>query len=638
MCGIAGIVSLSKNPIKDLNTKLKVMNKLIAHRGPDDAGVWIEATQQAGLAHRRLSIIDLSKHSHQPMIGQNGTAIIFNGEIYNYQHLQNTLKHHWDFTTHSDTETILAAYDRYGVDCVDHLRGMFAFALWDKDRLFISRDRFGIKPLYYTVVNREFIFASEVKALLPFLENIATDPHAFTDYITFQYPIGENTLFKDVYQLMPGHNLLVQNGELKIWRYWDVYYDIDYTSSAEDFQQRFQDLMHDSVTAHLTSDVPVGCYLSGGLDSSLISSMASSHSSTTIPFFHGRFLEGESYDESHYAKLMASQCNAPLHIVDITSTDFIQNFDKLIYHLDYPVAGPGAFPQFFVSKLVSQHVKVVLGGQGGDEIFGGYARYLLAYFEQCINAAIEGTYQKGNFVVTAESIIPQLVSLKEYKPMIKQFWNKGLFEDLDRRYFRLIDRSADITTEICWEQLDRGYTFERFLKIFNSTKNVRKESYFDSMTHFDFKCLLPGLLHVEDRVSMAHGIEARVPFLDHALVEFLATVPADVKFKDGQMKIFLKQALAKYIPSEIHNRRDKMGFPVPLNEWLENDLKDFVYDLMHTGKAKNREFINYDAVLNNLKNVSKYSRKIWAFLCLEQWHQLFHDNAQSYRNMIVKGE
>lgn len=635
MCGIAGILSLNQQPIKDLHRKLAVMDQLIAHRGPDDNDIWLEKNQTVGFVHRRLSIIDLSAQAHQPMIGQNGHVIVFNGEIYNYRELQDQLKDKWSFQSQSDTEVILASYQQFGPDAVNQLRGMFGFAIWDGQKLFLSRDRFGIKPLYYTIVKDLFIFASEVKALLPFMENIETDALAFTDYITFQYPLGEKTLFKGVHQLLPAHNLAVnQSGDIKVWRYWDVYYDIDYDHNANYFEERLTDLMQASVSAHLTSDVPVGCYLSGGLDSSLISSLASQQVQGNMPFFHGRFSEGKQYDESEYANLVAQFCQRDLHISDIKSDDFINHFDKLIFHLDYPVAGPGSLPQYFVSKLVSEHVKVVLGGQGGDEIFGGYARYLLAYFEQCINAALEGTYQQGNFVVTVESIIPQLVSLKEYKPMIKNFWKSGLFENLDRRYFRLIDRSVDIAGEIHWDQLNPDYTFQNFLDIFNSQKNVRKESYFDSMTHFDFKCLLPGLLHVEDRVSMAHGIEARVPFLDHALVEFVATVPANIKFKDGQMKHFLKQALGKHLPQEIMNRKDKMGFPVPLTEWFENDLRDFTQDMLRTGKSRHRNFINYDVILDNLDNVPQFSRKLWGFLCLEQWHQLFHDKSSSYQKML----
>jgi asparagine synthase (glutamine-hydrolysing) len=223
-------------------------------------------------------------------------------------------------------------------------------------------------------------------------------------------------------------------------------------------------------------------------------------------------------------------------------------------------------------------LKVVLGGQGGDEIFGGYARYLIAYFEQCIKAAIDGTYRNGNYVVTAESIIPNLPTLQEYKPLIRQFWSSGLFGPLDERYFQLIDRSVDMAGEVDWHQLDKDVVFSTFQGVFNSERNVHKEAYLDSMTHFDFKCLLPDLLHVEDRMSMAHGLESRVPLLDHALVEFAASVPADLKFKDGNMKHLIKTAFAGDLPPDILHRRDKMGFPVPLREWFQGELRDMLND------------------------------------------------------------
>jgi asparagine synthase (glutamine-hydrolysing) len=299
------------------------------------------------------------------------------------------------------------------------------------------------------------------------------------------------------------------------------------------------------------------------------------------------------------------------------------------------VAGPGSFPQFVVSQLAVQHVKVVLGGQGGDEIFGGYARYLLAYFEQCIKAALDGTYKNGNFVVTIESIVPNLGLLREYKPLMREFWRDGLFGGLDERYFRLVDRSTDMEREVEWSALDRNRVFEEFLAIFNNQSNVRKEAYFDKMTHFDFKCLLPALLQVEDRMSMAHGLESRVPFLDHPLIEFLATVPADVKFEGGRMKHLLKLAYVKRLPEEIVNRRDKMGFPVPLKEWFSGELRDLVEDTFHSRNARHRPFLNAEAVLANFASAARFSRKVWGLLCLELWHQMFHDRAADYRGMLA---
>jgi asparagine synthase (glutamine-hydrolysing) len=280
-----------------------------------------------------------------------------------------------------------------------------------------------------------------------------------------------------------------------------------------------------------------------------------------------------------------------------------------------------------------------LGGQGGDEIFGGYARYLIAYFEQCIKAAIDGTYRNGNYVVTAESIIPNLPVLQEYKPLIRQFWSSGLFGPLDERYFRLIDRSLDMVAEIDWHQLDKDIVFSTFQGIFNSERNVHKEAYLDSMTHFDFKCLLPALLHVEDRMSMAHGLESRVPFLDHPLVEFLASVPADVKFKDGHMKHLLKTAFIEDLPPDILHRRDKMGFPVPLQEWFRGELRELVNDIFRSSRARSRRFIKTDAVLAAIDDVGRYSRKIWGLLSIELWHQLFHDRHAEYRARLrVPGE
>ena len=308
-----------------------------------------------------------------------------------------------------------------------------------------------------------------------------------------------------------------------------------------------------------------------------------------------------------------------LHIIDIKAEDFEKYFEKVIYHLDFPTAGPGSFSQFMVSKLVAEYVKVVLGGQGGDEIFGGYARYVIAYLEQSLKAAIDGTYKNGNFVVTIESIIPNLGLLREYKPLLKKFWSKNLFNPMDERYFSLVERTAEMGNVIEWKSLNMSKVKSDFSVIFNNPNNVNKDAYFDKMTHFDFKCLLPALLHVEDRMSMAHGIESRVPFLDHPLVEFAATVPADIKFKGGKMKNLIKEAFTKELPSKILQRRDKMGFPVPLKEWCEGRLKNFISNILDEMIKKKRPFINYNKLSKNFKEESIFSRKIWSLISLEIW-------------------
>lgn len=636
MCGIAGILSLKGETITDIHRKLSVMSRLIAHRGPDGDGAWVSDDTDIGLAHRRLSIIDLTDHGAQPMSAANGTHLTFNGEIYNYLELRSELFSAWNFESSSDTETILASYASKGTQSTSDLRGMFAFALWDekRKRLFAARDRFGIKPFYYTIVRDTLYFASEIKALLPFLDDIRTDPKAFAEYLTFQYTIGEHTLFEGVKQLLPGWQLIVENGKLRTERYWDVQYEIDYYHTARYFDEELRALLDDSVDVHLRSDVPIGSYLSGGIDSSLIAILARRHSAENNHAFHGKFTCYEGYDESGYAQIAANACGMTLHQVDITADDFRNNIEKVIYHLDVPVAGPGSFPQYMVSGLASDHVKVVLGGQGGDEIFGGYARYVVAYFEQAMKAAIDGTYKNGNFVVTPESIIPNLGVLREYKPLIKEFWREGLFDSLEARYFRLVDRSTDMEQEVAWDDLDKGRVYRDFCGIFNNQSNVRKEAYFDSMTHFDFKCLLPALLHVEDRMSMAHGIESRVPLLDHPLIEFAATVPADIKFQGGHMKHMIKKTYGDVLPQELLSRRDKMGFPVPLREWFSGELNEMVRDTFHHSRARTRDYINYDVVLQSFDKAARFSRKTWGLLSIELWHQQFHDKAAEYRALL----
>lgn len=632
MCGIAGMYHLGSQTIDNHRRLLSVMNKIQQHRGPDGEGVWQHDNGHVGFAHRRLSIIDLST-GDQPMTdGYNW--ITYNGEIYNYIELRRELGAE-KFVTGSDTEVILHAYRCWGRDCLQHLRGMFAFALWDErnNTLFCARDRFGIKPFYYTVVDNVLYFASEIKALLPFVDSIETDLEGFKDYLTFQFCLAGKTLFKGIYELLPGHHLVVANGNITVERYWQVYYDLDFNHTEKYFEEKIRHLLSESVEVHKRSDVPIGAYISGGLDSSLVASLATAGGGENFKGFTGKFSISEDYDESRYARALADWRGFELHEVDITVNDFVDNIRKVIYHLDYPVAGPGSFPQFMVSKLAGKHRKVVLGGQGGDEIFGGYVRYLVAYFEQCIKAAIDGTMHSGNFIVTYESIIPNLVALKNYKPMLKEFWREGLFDELDRRYFRLVNRAPTLGDEINWAAMEPYSAFQTFRSIFRAD-NVGKESYFDSMTHFDFKTLLPALLQVEDRVSMAHGLESRVPFLDHPLVELAATIPSNIKFRDGTMKNVLKAALGDQLPPAIRNRKDKMGFPVPLSEWIAGPARDFVHDVFSSRKALTRDLINNKKVLEGLDREPKFGRKIWGLLSLEIWQQEFHDKASEYKKLI----
>jgi asparagine synthase (glutamine-hydrolysing) len=628
MCGFGAIAHLDGKAIPYLGHALGGMNKLLAHRGPDDEGIWLHDHRNVGLAHRRLEIIGLAD-GHQPMTDPAGNWISYNGEIFNYIELRTELGVE-SFQTGSDTEVVLASYRRWGPGFLERLRGMFAFALWDEsaDALVLARDRFGIKPLYFAVVDNVLYAASEIKALLPFLPSIETDEDGLRDYFTFQFTMAGKTLFKGVRELLPGHWLLVKNGSISTRRYWEVEYEPDLDHTERFLISRLRELTEDSVAVHVRADVPVGAYLSGGLDSSIVATLAARTLEEPLLAFTGTFDEGPRYDESGYAREVAAAEGIVLHEVPVTPEDFTDTMSSVAYHLDQPVAGPGAFPQFVVSRFAARHRKVVLGGQGGDEIFGGYARYLLAYFEQCIKAAIDGTSHRAPFIVTYESIIPNLRTLREYKPLMQEFWQHGLFEDLDQRYFRLIDRGSSLGRIIDPSTFSGYSPLETFLDLFRAD-NVGQESYFDRMTHFDFKTLLPALLHVEDRVSMAHGLESRVPFVDHEVVEFAATLPALVKFKNGELKHALRAAVTDVVPPAVLDRRDKMGFPVPLHEWTKGPVRTFVGDTL-TGASGRRFYLDPRFDVGSLiDGEHSFGRGLWALLSLELWQLQFHDK-QSY--------
>jgi len=619
---------------------LAEMTKLQRHRGPDGEGVWMSADSKVGLAHVRLSIIDLSGAASQPMASESGNVITYNGEIYNYIELRYELGEE-NFRTTSDTEVILRAYERWGEACVERLRGMFAFALWDAKaaRLFLARDRFGIKPLYYYADGKRFLFASEMKALVPFLPRLDTDIDGLHDYFCFQFCLGERTLFSGIRQVQPAHCGYVEDsGRVALRRYWEVHYNLDWDHTESYFVDRVRERLLDSVDVHLRADVEVGAYVSGGVDSSLVAALARElRPSHRFQAFNGRFMLGDAFDESRYAQALAEERGMVLHETDIGEVDFVDNIAKVIYHLDQPVAGPGSFPQYMVSRNVRDHIKVVLGGQGGDEIFGGYARYLLAYFEQCIKGALDGTMQSGKFIVTYESIIPNLRTLQNYKPLIQEFWAEGIFDERDKRYFRLINRSNTFGNVIDWGLFKSSSSFEDFRTIYWG-ENVGKESYFDSMTHFDFKTLLPALLQVEDRMSMAHGIESRVPLLDHALVELAATIPADIKFQNGELKRLLRHTFADKLPKAILERKDKMGFPVPLQLWMRQGgrTREFILDTFSSKRARSRFYLSTGFDIEKMMSKeSMFSRNIWAFLSLELWQQQFHDRHAELRASVA---
>lgn len=627
MCGIAGIAFLNKEVSK--NTLIN-MNRAIAHRGPDGEGYHIDGN--IGLAHKRLSIIDL-EGGRQPMTNEDETIwITYNGEIYNYFELRQELiqKGH-KIKTYSDTEVIIHAYEEYGDECLEKFNGMFAFVIWDsnKGEIFAARDRFGVKPFYYYKDKEKFIFASEIKSILASeLVKKEVNYEGINDYIVFQFTLGKKTLFKKIYKLEPGFCLKLDvNNEmnLKLKRYWDLTFNYDTYHTEDYFVDKLMYLIGDATKIRLRSDVPLGSHLSGGLDSSTVVCLASEFlGKNGLKTFTGAFREGKEYDETEYAKIVSRFANTEYHEVMPNSEDFQHTIEELIYYLDEPGAGPGVFPQYFVSKLASEHVKVVLGGQGGDEIFMGYARYLVAYLEECIKGAIYQTADKDKYAVSLDSIIPNLPMLKTYQPMLQNFWKEGLFAEQDARYYHLIDRSEGMRQLFNPEILDyEGYsTFESFREIFNKED---AHSYVNKMMYFDIKSSLPALLQVEDRTSMAVGIESRLPLLDYRIAELLATIPPIVKFKGGKSKALFKDAIKNIIPSEILNRKDKMGFPVPLVQWYGGPLKDYVREILLSERTKNRGIYNIEEVEKEINKEGKFSRVIWGLLCLELWFRKFMD-------------
>jgi asparagine synthase (glutamine-hydrolysing) len=625
MCGFVGIIN--KNKPVDINI-LEPMAATIAHRGPDEEGCYIE--KNVGFFHKRLSIIDLAT-GQQPM-ESNDLIIVFNGEIYNYIELREELKRKGhSFKTTSDTEVILKMYEEYGHECIKKLNGMFSFLIYDKnrDQVVAARDHFGIKPLYFFKNNECILFASEIKALLKHPEVIAeVDKQGLSDYLTFQFILGDSTLFNNVSKVSPGHYMIIDLHTLKynLVKYWTPNFSVDSFHTEEYFILELRRLIEDSIRIQLRSDVPLGAYLSGGLDSSLVTMIASKILSRQISTFSGAFHEGPEFDETEYIHEVVNASNAKAYEIYPTEKDFIENLPKLIYHLDEPAAGPGLFPQYMVSKLASENVKVVLGGQGGDEIFGGYVRYVIAYLEQAIKGTIMETMEEGEHIVSLSSILPNLPYVKRYLPMLKTFWSSETFESMDKRYFSLIDRmegSIDYYAPEFLEQYLRNEIFNRFKNLFN---NPNTHSYFNKMTHFDMFGSLPALLQVEDRMSMAVSIESRVPLLDHRIVDLIATMPPSMKFKGAEMKYILKRSVGDFVPKKILNRKDKMGFPVPLHIWSQNGAKEFISDTLLSNKSKNRGIFDPVKVEKVIASQTPFSRQLWGMLSLELWFNNFIDN------------
>ncbi len=634
MCGIVAWVNRRgiSRPI------LERMRDTLIHRGPDAHGIFINSQANVGLAHRRLAIID-PERGHQPMSDREGKVwIVFNGAIYNYPELKRELlAEGYPIRTRSDTEVLLYSYIHWGESCLDRLNGMYAFVIYDSRRhiIFAARDRLGIKPLYYYRGSDEIIIASEPKAILVSGSLPAEPDHrALVDYLTFQYYLKDRTLFKGIKVVPPGHSLTVNlnartlKPELRL--YWDIQINFKDHRPEEELVEELRALIRDSVKLRLRADVPLGAHLSGGLDSSTVATIASTFlKENGMMTFTGRFDEGENYDESSYAKIVAEHISAEYNEVTITPADWLRYVDKLIYYMDYPQAGPGLFPQYMVSKLARDKVKVVLGGQGGDELFLGYTRYLIIYLEALVRRAIEGDVQALDTLRQAVNGLPQL---KGYLTLLRRHLMRGFLEEPERRFFNIINRMDTVSDLISPDVYNvSGYSvFEEFCEVFNTHGTA---DIVDRMSYYEIKTSLVALLHVEDRTSMALSLESRVPLLDHRLVEMVFRIPSDLKLRDGQLKYIFKRTVEPWLPRKILQRKDKRGFPTPLNKWFKTCLKEWLTDLLTDRRTLNRGIFNRDKLLKLVETTGEYSRSLWGIVNLELWFRTFIDSPISAHSL-----
>jgi len=623
MCGIAGIFDRSGSAAAGRAEILTQMTRTLVHRGPDDEGYLIEGP--VGLGFRRLSIIDLSS-GHQPLSNEDGSVwIAFNGEIYNYRDLKTRLeaKGHV-FRTQSDTETIVHAYEEWGTACLDELRGMFAFAIWDRrrQRLFLARDRLGKKPLYFASVGRAFVFGSEIKALLEFpgLDR-SLDLEAVCDYLSLLYIPAPKTVFRRVRKLRPGHFLLVDSDGVREQRYWDVSFAAagDTPRPAE----RLAELLRESVAARLRSDVPLGAFLSGGLDSSaVVATMAGALASPVVTSSIG--FPDDAFNELDYARQVAHHCHTDHHEHMVTP-DAMSVLDKLAWHYDEPFGDSSAVPTYYVSKLARTHVTVALSGDGGDENFAGYRRYYFDVRENKVRDAIPAPLRRPFF-----GLLGALYPKADYLPQI--FRGKAFLGNVARTpwaaYFHSVsginqeDKARLLRPEVraALGGYDSAGLFEDLYRAADGPDSLSRIQY------IDFKTYLPDdILAKVDRASMANSLEVRCPLLDHHVVEYAASLPSRLKLRGTQTKVIFKDAIRSLLPPEIVDRR-KMGFAVPVGAWLRRDLRDMVSQYaLATGE---RHDLFDGAVVQKWWSEHQSGRRdrtteLWGILVFNMWHDRF---------------
>ena len=629
MCGIAGKIYFKNGKV--LSSDIKKMSQQIKHRGPDDHGEYISPDKKVGLGHRRLSIIDLSPLGHQPMSYLNRYWIVFNGEIYNFQEKRETLKKEgYTFQSKTDSEVILALYDKYGKECLGHLRGMFSFAIYDsrKNTLFCARDRVGKKPFKYYLDNNVFIFASELKAILTQSEyQKEPDYTAIHHYLTLQYCPAPLTGFKDIKKLKPAHFLFIdlKTRKLEKQRYWKLDYSQKLVLSEKEWCGKIMSKLKESVKLRMISDVPLGAFLSGGIDSSAVVGLMSKLNNKPIKTFSIGFNE-EKFSELKYARMIAEKFNTE-HTEFKVEPNAIEMLPKLVKQYEEPYADSSALPAYYVSKMTRDHVTVALNGDGGDENFAGYSRYSAFKFSFF--------YEKLKFfnkllVLPSTKITANLIKNTFFERVYR--FSQSAQEDYKKRYMHYTayftnDQKSNLYNDNFKKKVWDENTYEL---VANQFLEANTKDGMDQALYADFSSYLPEDLLVKmDIDTMAVSLEGRSPFLDHELLELTAKIPFNLKIKGfNNKKYILKKALEGLVPNEILYR-PKMGFGVPIEKWFRGDLKGHTKEIILSQKALDRNIFNKKFLEKLLKTHEStkinHSHRIWALLTLELWFRAYFD-------------
>jgi asparagine synthase (glutamine-hydrolysing) len=629
MCGIAGFVA--PEPLAaDAPTRATRMRDILAHRGPDGAGLW--ADDHAVLAHRRLSIVDLAG-GHQPLANEDERIwVTYNGEIYNHGDVRGVLEaagHR--YRTRSDTETIVHAYEQWGDDCVHRFRGMFAFALWDapKRRLLLARDRLGVKPLYWARAGDRLLFASEIKSLLASgLIEPRCNAACVPEVLATRFTSGTATLFSGIHKLLPGHRLIFEGGAVRIEQYWDVPHDgpdpdLESLDDAT-LVDRFREMLRESVRLRLMADVPLGMFLSGGIDSSAVAAFMAREIDRPLQTFSVGFAERDC-SELSYAREVARTIGADAHEIVIDATDFFRALPRLLWHEDEPIAHPSSVPLHFVSALARQHVKVVLTGEGSDELLAGYGKYWRCLANWRAGGAYARLVPGAVRSAIASGVVPHL---------------PGRIGGLARRSFLAVPRQPaamflDTFAGMPFHQqqellqpslLAGAGPYGPSLDYFERVNG--RSTLLDRLLYMDVKTYLVELLMKQDQMSMSTSIESRVPFLDHVLVEFVARLPARLKLRRLTTKRILREAVQALLPRDVLTRR-KMGFPVPFGTWVRGPWHGLARDILLDRRTRERGLVDATAVADLLDGHRRArlagGDAIWALVNLELWHRTFID-------------